>query len=381
VPDLVLEYHRQKTPIDHPHRSVTREHLEYPTEDVTFAYLATINKTRLFEITVNWGGATLTYDSFVDKAVQTVASAYLMYLFARMASGKDFYWMSINTGAALEDFMIGKTVGGSYTRLATEAVNLENRRSYLIAFSASGSTLKAFRSDMSTPKISATDTDIASGYFGGGWPGNHYAFVDIVSMRLLAPMSPAPGAIYVLEVDMCGSGTDDDPYRPALAKNVVTHDELGTVDIFAITWGAFEFKPSESSTVIIAIYGDNPYRHGAIEKQLQHAKRRYRVRNYIEALEVYRRTRSEHSEWLAGKDNFAYQVLGHEELELFAIADFYYGELVEHRTHYHQLKRVLDWEMQRTLERWVKRLEKVTVLTEERDKHLNKLRKVMKLGW
>jgi D-mannonate dehydratase len=85
--------------------------------------------------------------------------------------------------------------------------------------------------------------------------------------------------------------------------------------------------------------------------------------------------------WLAGKDNYAYQTLGWEELDIFQNVDFYFGELVEHKTHYQQLKNVPEWELWRRLEELERRLEKVEVLTEERDKHLEKLRILKRLGW
>jgi hypothetical protein len=85
--------------------------------------------------------------------------------------------------------------------------------------------------------------------------------------------------------------------------------------------------------------------------------------------------------WLAGKDNFAYQVLGWEVLDWFQNADFYYGELVEHKTHYDQLKKVPDWELRNRLSELTDKLQKVTTLADERDKHLSKLNEIIKRGW
>ena len=104
-------------------------------------------------------------------------------------------------------------------------------------------------------------------------------------------------------------------------------------------------------------------------------------KDFSEAVEQYSKLEKDFPHWLAGKDNYAYQALGWEELELFAVVDFYYGELIEHKTHYDQLKRVPDLELGRDLKMWLGKLESVTVLTEERNKHVDKLRKVLKLGW
>jgi hypothetical protein len=157
------------------------------------------------------------------------------------------------------------------------------------------------------------------------------------------------------------------------------------VDLEAVTWGAFEFS-EKSPTNIIIITGDNPYQQGAIHKQTELAKNKnLKVlsppRNYGGAVAQFNQLRRDYPHWLAGKDNYAYQVLGWEELDLFQNVDFYYGELVEHRTHYDQLKRVPDWELWRRLEELERRLERLAVLTEERDKHLEKLKTIKRLGW
>ncbi|RLI07543.1 hypothetical protein DRO42_07930 [Candidatus Bathyarchaeota archaeon] len=87
-------------------------------------------------------------------------------------------------------------------------------------------------------------------------------------------------------------------------------------------------------------------------------------------------------EWLAGKDNYAYQTLGHADIEPLAVADFYYGEVIDHKTHYDQIKKVPDWEMERTLRRWKDGLDKVTAVTsEQKEHHQKKLEEILKRGW
>jgi hypothetical protein len=241
------------------------------------------------------------------------------------------------------------------------------------------------------------------------------------SAWLKAPMTPLPPALAVLEVEVEGSGAPEDPYRPLLSKNLVeitsleglpsflyqeakkyeilknkgfTDEEirllLGSIpqhqiDLNAVTWGAFEFS-EKSPTNIIVVTGDNPYREGAVERQAELARNKnLKVlsppRNYGEAVAQYNRIKRDYPHWLAGKDNYAYQTLGWEELDLFQNIDFYYGELIEHKTHYQQLKQVPEWEMWRRLEELERRLGRVTVLTEERDRHLEKLKSVKRLGW
>jgi len=421
MPDLVLEYHRLKTPIDHPLRSVTREHLEYPTENVTFAYLIAIGKTVTDYLNQSPDDEVQVYtsDIFTDRAIEGWNEDCSGVLAGRWNDVKNMYYEHIDAARSSRDFYIAKVVDGSMTVLGYEAVDLQSGVYYRHKFSISGSTLKGFRTDMTSPKITVTDTTFASGRFGHG--GDAGSFTVYSATKLLPPESALPGAVAIMEVEYEGSGTEHDPIRPVLKHELVdilrfdglpnylyieakkyhmlksrgfTDEEImlllgyvpqHQIDLASITWGAFEFI-TKQPTVVIMVLGDNPYRRGAIEKQIEFARsRNLRVmkppRDYKEAVMQYQQLRADYIHWLAGKDNFAYQVLGHEELELFAVADFYFGELVEHRTHYHQIKRVPDWEMWRTIERWFKRLEKVTILTEERDKHLNKLRRVMKLGW
>jgi hypothetical protein len=74
-------------------------------------------------------------------------------------------------------------------------------------------------------------------------------------------------------------------------------------------------------------------------------------------------------------------VLGLEVLEHFGNIDFYYGELLEHKTHYNQLKNVNPQEIENRLNELIDKLSKVSVLTKERDKHISKAKEILKRGW
>jgi len=153
------------------------------------------------------------------------------------------------------------------------------------------------------------------------------------------------------------------------------------VDLDSVTWGAFELHPKDS-TVVITITGDNPYSSGAIERQKGKVKRVFKPpKDYSEAVALYNSLRADYPYWLAGKENFAYQTLGWEELDLMQNVDFYYGELIEHRTHYSQLKRVDDDEMRRRIEEIIGKLSKVGGLKDERDRHVGKAKEILKRGW
>jgi hypothetical protein len=418
-----------------PDRSIGRIKLEYPTENVSFTYLSIINKVRVVSHQRAWGGAVLTYDVFADKAViALIQPNNNMVLKARVNTAVDYYRQVTYLDRASEDHKIEKGVAGTMAGLASEAVDLDSR-GQLFALSCSGSTVKGLRwlidgspvdpLNPGTPTrvISATDTSFASGYFGPRTmrEASPHGFADPLSAFLIPPMTPLPPALAVLEVEVKGSGKPGDPYRPLTLEDHIevtetleipdyikheakkydtlkskgyTDDEIKLllgyipqhqVDRATVTWGAFEFSPNSPTNVII-ITGDNPYLEGAIQRQAELARSKNLKtlrppRNYGEAVAQYNQVRRDYPHWLAGKDNYVYQVLGLEELDLFQNVDFYHGELVEHKTYYQQLRQVQDFEMWRRLEELERRLKKIKVLTDERDKHIAKLKEVKRLGW
>jgi len=245
--------------------------------------------------------------------------------------------------------------------------------------------------------------------------------LNAFNCRLETPATPSLQALAVAEFDVEGSGKPDDPFRPSLSKNLVevsslaglpdflywearryevlrskgfTDEEMQVVfgsipqhqvDLDSVTWGAFEFS-EKSPTNIVVVTGDNPYKQGAIQGQADFARRRgFRVfkppKGYGDAVALYNRLRGDFPHWLAGKDNFAYQVLGWEVLDWLQSVDFYYGELLEHKTHYDQLRQVPEWEIRSRLLELKSRLERAAALHEERDKHLRKLGELLRRGW
>ena len=426
MPDIVinkfLNLHRTAIPIDHPDRSVTRVKLEYPEEDVYLMYLICIDKgtdeslRNLYSDYMAW----LTNDSFTDKAItEYISSVGCGSALIGRYSGGDFYYTFYNSSFSTADHKIRKFVGGSITDLATEAVDISGVYKFKLVISAS--SLTSYRNGNS---ISATDTDLVSGQWGiaplgKGHPDSTHGHTLLA--RLLAPSSLGPKPKAILVTPVIGSGTDEDPIRPDMyqelkeisevsglsdflyeeanryytLKNKGYSDEeikalLGyipqhQVDLGAVSWGVFELKKGQS-TVTVLIYEDNPYLAGAIEKQKEHClskggKVLTPPTDYSEAVEQYKQLKTEHPEWIAGKDNYVFQSTAIPEVEYFHVADFYYGELIEHKTHYDQLKRVPDYEIERRIRRTLDKLQRVTILTEERDKHINKLRTILRFGW
>jgi hypothetical protein len=418
MPDLVLDYHRLKTPIDHLDQSVTRTKLEYPTVNVNFALLAIIDKVQHGALQPGQGDAVLWNVSVTDKAVE-VAGTGEVEVVTRWNSVGNLYIAIIRSGETTADFESFKCVNGAWTRIAYEAVDLNGDTGYLIKLSSSGSTHKGFRDDMTTPKFTVTDTSFASGLFGIA--RSHYGglgFINELTGYLRAPASTIPPAYCIIEAELYGSGKFDDPYKPLMSENYVevsslaslpdflyretkkyeilmnkgfTEDEIKfllgyipqhQVDLDSVTWGAFEFYPDKAPTVIITIVGDNPYKANAIERQKAKAKRVFTPpKSYDEAVALYNQLKSDYPHWLAGKDNFAYQTLGLEIFDLMQNIDFYHGELLDHMTHYNQLKQVPDWEITNRLSELIDKLSRETVLTDERDKHIAKAREVLKKGW
>jgi hypothetical protein len=377
MPDIVLDYHRLKTPIDHPDLSVTRAKLEYPTINVKMVYLIAIGKTTIARDDAM--DCIFTIDSFADKAISNLQQVGAVsgdprgIMVVRRTSAPNFYRTVLYAPASTADFKIQKYYGGTLTDLATEAVNLTAEVQYTITFSISGSTLKAWRQSIrdltASPTLTATDTTIASGQ----WGGRNEAFFS----ELLSPLSKLQQPVVIIETEVAGAGSSEDPYRPLLLQEL-TQDGR---DLSAVTWGAFEFS-EKSPTNIIMIYGDNPHKPNAIDRQMAGAKRVFGIPNdYSKAVSLYNQLKKDYPHWLAGKDNFAYQVLGLEELDLFQNVDFYYGEFIEHKTHYNQLKQVPDWEIRNRLNELIDKMSKMTVLTEERDKHIAKTREILRRGW
>jgi hypothetical protein len=409
---------------------IARSQLEYPTVGVELTYLLAIGKAvwgALASSDANMGRRVVTVDAFTDKAVKTIAcigSDFAGIGVLRFNAVNSHYYNMISVNAVTADHKIEKIVPNAVTTLATEAVDLTAKRSYTTLHSISGSTLKSFRSDAtsddlpSTPQISATDTSLASGGMGVGDRSDANVNNTFGYGSLLAPASASPPARGIIELNVEGSGKPDDPFRPSMSKSLTeistlrglpdflyqearkydilktkgfTEDEMRLVfgyipqhqvDLDAVTWGAFELHPDKASTVVITITGDNPYKLGAIDRQKDKAKRTFAPpRSYYEAVSLYNTLKVDYPHWLAGVHNFAYQTLGLEIFDWMQNIDFYYGELIEHKTHYQQLKQVPDLEIRNRLNELMDRLSKVTALVDERDKHIMKAKEVLARGW
>ncbi|MEL9929594.1 MAG: hypothetical protein QXF50_01685, partial [Sulfolobales archaeon] len=235
-----LTSHKNASPIDHPDGSittakiadgnVTRAKLEYPTSNVSFAYLAAIDKV-MYVSFGTWGVRVLTRDSFTDKAVFAAVqvNAYPA-VFARVQDYNNSYESLYNPAASTADHFIEKLSAGSFTTLATESIDIDTKGRGL-AISVVGSTIKSMRFELlsavdplnlPTPNatITATDTTFTSGRFGYRVLRETYPHGGTTpdAVYLKAPMSPSPQPIAYFEVPVTGSGTPDDPFRAQMPE-------------------------------------------------------------------------------------------------------------------------------------------------------------------
>jgi hypothetical protein len=367
---------------------LARNEMEYPTEDVSFVYLAAIDKIERLDITsggISSGSGIIygTSDSFTDKSIQGQGGGNYPIWLGRYVDGQNYYFMRIGVPDATNDFGIRKVVSGTTIELSSESVDLSDV-GYLCSFSNSGSTLKGFRIDMVTPKLTTTDTSFTNGKFGifsyfGESSSNRWT--DPFGTYLRPPSTQLPPAQRILEFEITGTGSEDDPIRPNFSQNIQDHPEFGKIDTLTVTWGAFDYK--YESTILAVITGDNYYQQGAILEQESYVKNKnlkvFRPpRDLLEAKQLHSQIKSERPDIIAGSHNLAYQCIGHPDLEPLAVADFYDG-FVQGTYNIKELDKVPQWELERTIKMWEKRLELSSITSTEKDKHFPRLRSVIKV--
>jgi len=377
-----------------PQLPVKRSDLEYPTEDVNFPYLAIINKL-FFEYDESSEPAIFTLDSFTDKAIKTWgltrSSDYVWgRMMARRVDMNNKYFVQLMDNQSTKDFILFKMVDGTVTELGYEAVDLNTNTFYPEKLSLLGSNIKAYRTDMDTPKISVTDTDLASGRFGFTLYARGYISVVFEATYLLAPSSPSPQVNVIVEYDVIGEGTIENPIKPNMpqelvevSKDQVTPEEwlaiqsnskgehgLPLIDRLSVTWGSVDYKGEP--TMLCAIYSSSPsyLREDRILKHIEYAKKKNLMvikipRTLREVNEIHKKITGTRREMMITVNELAYHLLGKPELEIDAVADFYERELLD----LNRIKKVPTWELHRILNRW-----------EELGKHYKRFNAIKKLA-
>jgi hypothetical protein len=197
---------------------VLRSQLEYPTVDVPLAYLLIIGKLQFAYGTALWQGLFgLTVDNFADKASEAIGGNYAQAV-GRFSDVSNYYAANIDTNKTAQDFQVVKVSAGTGAFLGYEAVDLSNAP-YKVKLSVSGTTLKGFRDDMATPKVSVTDTAFSTGKWGARESSEAWGFYgSFASAFLRSASSPSPKALGFYEVPVVGSGTPEDPFRAQLPE-------------------------------------------------------------------------------------------------------------------------------------------------------------------
>jgi len=373
---------------------IKRSDLEYPTEDVDFIYWVMLGKTGIHST-----GWSFSLDNFTDKALVTVATPFnennVICMMRRQNPSGNGYQISINPPGPTTDFRIVKV--SPFTVLASEAIDINPNESHFVKFSVSGSTLKGFRDawdgditkEATTLRISATDSDYASGQIGcgiatiyidatGEW---RYAYPYIVNIKIKSPASELikPDAIIeypIIEYEEYDSVNNKivKAIKPNMPEDIIEDEVYGKVNTLAVTWGAIDYKGE--STMLCAIYGGSPsyLDTNRILKHIEHAKKkRHKVfktpKTLQEVVALYKQIKKDFKDKLITENELAYQLIGRPELEVEAIADFYERELLN----LGRIKRVPTWELHRILTRWEK-----LAIRHKRDIALSKLRRCRK---
>jgi len=349
--------HATVIPIDHPDRSVTRIKLEYPTEDVSFVYLAAINKINFDIVTgVTFISASLivTMDAFSDKAVKW-QGVDVTAVHVRFTDPSNTYFQFLDSAEATADHLFRVTSAGVTTTLGSEAIDIPSNSRQLLKCSASGSSFLCYRNDMITAVISVTDTTFASGAFGirpttlGGSRGA----AEITSI-LLAPSSPTPQPSAIIEYPITGAGTLEDPFRPDIPEELVEVSEaevtpeewqalqanpkgptgLPLVNKMAVSWGSIDYKGEP--TMICALYGSSPsYIYSdVIKRHVDDARAKGR---YIQeapftvdkCTAIHGELKGKRPEMLITVNELIYHLTGREEFYPDAMADFYIREVID----------------------------------------------------
>jgi len=194
-----------------------RTQLEYPTVDVFFAYLASINKTTI--VKTGYGGGIITIDSFADRAIEGLNLGYRITLYGRHIDANNFYGGFRYVPAPTEDLYIAKMVAGTWTVLGVDAIDI-GYEPRLLKFSCSGTTLSLYMDD--SLRVSVTDPDITEGRFGGltyCFEQSPEGYGESLTFRLLSPSSSITRRVLAyFEVPLKGTGKENDPFKPALPE-------------------------------------------------------------------------------------------------------------------------------------------------------------------
>jgi len=188
--------------------------------------------------------------SYLNKGVEAFLSG-LAWVVGRSQGAGNHYITQLYNPATTADFRLCKVVTDVITVLASEAVDVGTARYYKIKLEVVNSDLKGYREDMTTPKVTTTDTTFTTeGKWGVGDYGEYRSeflkLSGIGTCKLVTPLSPSPKVLRYYEVPIIGEGTFDNPFRPQLSEEIIDHPIFGKVNRLAISWGGI--IPSDRKT-------------------------------------------------------------------------------------------------------------------------------------
>jgi len=179
--------------------------------------------------------------SYLNKTVEAWVTER-GWVVARSQDANNFYWCRMISTATTADFDIRKTIAGTITVIASEAIDVNPSTIWKIKLEIENSTMKGYREDMTTPKITTSDTAITTeGKWGTGQSGDptleHIKMITFYSCVLGEPASPTPKVLRYYEVPIVGKGSFDNPFKPQLPEEITDHPTFGKVNRLAFSWG------------------------------------------------------------------------------------------------------------------------------------------------
>lgn len=310
--------------------------VEDPTIDISLGALSFWNKTE-------WGSLTSevlqTTDNFTDKAGEfhflTPSTGGINCVYLRRTDDANFYANNSCPNLSAQDHQIIKRVGGVLTVLAIEAVDVTAGNLSRYKLSVSGSTLKSFRDDMITPRLTVTDTSFTSGKVGFSVVNMNDKKMQAYpsSCFLRAPASPPSRIVAVAQVEVEGKGTEEDRVRPIVPQGY--------------TWGAYNYNGEKE--MIILIQDDRKHTYNDVKKEWSSLSSYLTPvpKTISDCRKLYKEIK------MLSEEELIFRLLGDkdESLEIKGVLKFYERELIQNN----KMKDVKTDELYNTLEMWKNR--------------------------
>jgi len=331
---------------------------------------------------------------FTDKAVLSICSGYFeSIIVGRWRDNNNMYW----GGGDSYYKSLFKAVNNVWTELGEVRDNTLVVTGYGFpqALSVSGSAIKYmwwglppngvldpvnqldWLANNVRGSIVATDTDLVSGLFGVEQLRTYYDGAGAtfpISAFLIEPMTRLRGAVAVIEAEAIN---ENGAIKPSLLHDYVVDprfskiynklrslgledEEINTliriprIDRLAVAYGTIDYK--RTPTMFLAIFDGSDE---AIRRQVDYARSRNLFADFVKPTldyvrELHRRIKRDNPDMLITENELSYQLLGLEELEVDAVADFYRREVLDLKRL--DPSRIADF--YRTMDMWTRRAEK-----------------------